>query len=518
MFSTRLETPLPKRAYVSKSLEVNEAPPLQLLRVAVSSSDFVEATSIGLVMYDESGSIIDCNDAATSYFQCARSDLLGRLIIPGVRLQNKDGTQISNDERPGIKSFREQRVLKDVLVGIDIPSKPLRWARVSTNLVDLGGELQGVIANLVDCTSEIELSKILELGASMLGEIETVNDPSELLQKLCDVLVVNGRYPLAWIATDVEDGRGTVEVSYSAGVVGYLHDGIVSLLPSEPNGIGPVAKCFRTQEVVIAGDLLNGESYKFWREQVQEFGFSSAVSIPFHTTRSHVLTIYDRHTIAFDQAIITGIVEMTNTFAQRAQILATLARVKSSLEGTIASLGQLTEERDRYTEGHQTRVGELSAAIARTLEFDSEAVDTIRLAGDVHDVGKISVPAEILTRPGKLGALEFELIKRHCEVGANILQKASLPKVIVEVALQHHERLDGSGYPHGLSGDQIGMPARIVAVADVVEAMMHYRPYRQALGLEAALTEVTRGSGTLFDVNVVAACIAQFEAGFEFES
>jgi putative nucleotidyltransferase with HDIG domain len=181
-------------------------------------------------------------------------------------------------------------------------------------------------------------------------------------------------------------------------------------------------------------------------------------------------------------------------------------------------LGQLTEERDRYTEGHQTRVGELSAAIARTLEFDSEAVDTIRLAGDVHDVGKISVPAEILTRPGKLGALEFELIKRHCEVGANILQKASLPKVIVEVALQHHERLDGSGYPHGLSGDQIGMPARIVAVADVVEAMMHYRPYRQALGLEAALTEVTRGSGTLFDVNVVAACIAQFEAGFEFES
>jgi HD-GYP domain-containing protein (c-di-GMP phosphodiesterase class II) len=135
----------------------------------------------------------------------------------------------------------------------------------------------------------------------------------------------------------------------------------------------------------------------------------------------------------------------------------------------------------------------------------------------VHDIGRIEVPQEILALSGALTVEQYELVKRHTIFGANVLTQASLPWPIAEIALQHHERLDGSGYPAGLRGDEIIMPARIVAVADVVEAMMMPRPYRAALGLDAALAEITAGSGTLYDAKVVKSCLAVFNAGFTFE-
>lgn len=145
-------------------------------------------------------------------------------------------------------------------------------------------------------------------------------------------------------------------------------------------------------------------------------------------------------------------------------------------------------------------------------------VDLVRQAGDVHDVGKITIPTEILARPGRLSALEFELIKSHTTIGHKILLNALLPWPIAEVALSHHERLDGSGYPSGLLDQDIILPARIIAVADVVEAIVHFRPYRPALGLDVALAEVTKGAGTLFDRDVVEQCLAMFESGFSFDS
>ena len=148
--------------------------------------------------------------------------------------------------------------------------------------------------------------------------------------------------------------------------------------------------------------------------------------------------------------------------------------------------------------------------------IEPKLVTLIRHGGELHDVGKIAIPAEILTRPGRLSDIEFELVKRHPTVGSEILSRACLPWPIAEVALQHHERLNGSGYPSGLKGDEICLPARIIAVADVVEAMSQHRPYRAALGLEAALDEVSRGAGILFDADVVSACVDAFRDGFNF--
>ena len=161
-------------------------------------------------------------------------------------------------------------------------------------------------------------------------------------------------------------------------------------------------------------------------------------------------------------------------------------------------------------------VGELAAAMALHMGFGKERAEGLRVAGMLHDVGKINIPAEILSKPGLLSTIEFELIKGHAEAGYDILAAIHFPWPVAEMARQHHERQDGSGYPAGLAGEDILPEARILAVADVVEAMASHRPYRPALGLEAALAEVHSGAGTRFDAEVVAACERTFAEGFVF--
>ena len=194
-----------------------------------------------------------------------------------------------------------------------------------------------------------------------------------------------------------------------------------------------------------------------------------------------------------------------------------LAQQVESLWATIDVVGQVVETRDPYTAGHQRRVSELSERIAEEMGMSSDEIEEIRIAGLLHDVGKISVPAEILSKPGRLTPAEFELIKGHAEVGYTILSTANFAGTITKMVLQHHERCDGSGYPKGLGAAELLLGAKVLAVADVVEAMMSHRPYRPALGIEPALTEIERGAGALYDAGVVATCVSCFrERGFVF--
>lgn len=189
----------------------------------------------------------------------------------------------------------------------------------------------------------------------------------------------------------------------------------------------------------------------------------------------------------------------------------------ASLLATIEAIAATVEQRDPYTAGHQLRVADLAVAIAERLGMAPDTVEGIRLAATIHDIGKIGLPAEILSYPGPLSEPMFELVKTHCQAGHDIVARIEFPWPIAQVILQHHERLDGSGYPQGLRDDQILMAARIVTVADVTEAMTAHRPYRPALGIDEALAELRRGRGTLYDPTVVDACIALFaDEGFEF--
>jgi putative nucleotidyltransferase with HDIG domain len=183
------------------------------------------------------------------------------------------------------------------------------------------------------------------------------------------------------------------------------------------------------------------------------------------------------------------------------------SELQKAMDGVIHAMSLVVGSRDPYTAGHQRRVAELARAIAKEMGLSEWQMMGIHIAGLLHDVGKISVPSEILTKPGKINATEFSIIKNHCQVGYEILQKIEFPWPVTRAVLQHHERLDGSGYPEGLSGKDIVLEARIIGVADVVEAMSSHRPYRPALGLRSALEEVSQESGVLYDSDVVAACL-----------
>ena len=184
--------------------------------------------------------------------------------------------------------------------------------------------------------------------------------------------------------------------------------------------------------------------------------------------------------------------------------------LQKTLEETVNALSALVEMRDPYTAGHQNRVARIARAIAQELGLSEDAAQGIWVASLIHDIGKVRVPADILSRPAHLSSAEFELIKEHPRTGYEILKEIDFPWPIAEIVLQHHERINGSGYPLGLKGDEILFASRIIGVADVVEAMTYHRPYREALGLDAALDEIKENKGILYDSDVVDACIKVF--------
>jgi len=193
----------------------------------------------------------------------------------------------------------------------------------------------------------------------------------------------------------------------------------------------------------------------------------------------------------------------------------TVSRLDRALRGAALAVSAALEKRDAYTAGHQVRVAELAAAIAYEMNMPALA-ERVRLAGSLHDMGKLAVPAEILAKPTKLSQAEANLVKTHCEIGWEILRIIDFGWPLEDVALQHHERLDGSGYPQGLKDSDIILEARVIAVADVVEAMSSHRPYRAALGTQAGLREISRNRGRLYDSTVVGACLRAFDRGFRF--
>ena len=188
-----------------------------------------------------------------------------------------------------------------------------------------------------------------------------------------------------------------------------------------------------------------------------------------------------------------------------------MEKLRKAMGGIIQAMSLTVEAKDPYTSGHQRRVADLARAIAQEMNLTEDQIDGIRMSGAIHDIGKISVPSEILSKPTKLSALEFSLIKNHPSVGYDILRDIEFPWPIAQITLQHHERINGSGYPMGISGNEILLEAKILAVADVVEAIASHRPYRPAYDIGVALNEISQNKGILYEPEVVAACLRVFE-------
>ena len=192
-------------------------------------------------------------------------------------------------------------------------------------------------------------------------------------------------------------------------------------------------------------------------------------------------------------------------------------QMRETFIATVNALASTVEMKDPYTAGHQRRVTDLACAIAVEMGLAEEQIEGLRMAGLIHDIGKINIPAEILNKPGQLNEIEYGLFKNHPQIGHDIVKTVEFPWPVAQIVLQHHERMNGSGYPQGLSGEEIMLEARILAVADIVEAIASHRPYRPGRGTGDALEEILHNKGILYDPDVVDACLRAFENGFRFD-
>jgi PAS domain S-box-containing protein len=224
---------------------------------------------------------------------------------------------------------------------------------------------------------------------------------------------------------------------------------------------------------------------------------------------------YTNNPIYKEDSLIGAVVTFKDITVRKQDI----QKVRKALETTIQAIASLVETRDAYTAGHQRRVADIATAIATDMGLTKDQIDGLRTASTIHDIGKISVPAEILTKPTKLSAIEFNLIKTHAQSGYDILKDIEFPWPIARIILEHHERIDGSGYPHGLMGEQVLLESKILAVADAVEAIASDRPYRSARGIDVALEEIEKNKGSIYDNVVADVCLRLFqEKGFQLEN
>lgn len=353
-----------------------------------------------------------------------------------------------------------------------------------------------------------------------------------LLNKMCRVIVELGGYPFAWIGFP-ENGRyrKVRPVVYAGDEDGYLS--AIELtwshvkMSKDPAGIA-----IQTGEVSIEKNLAKKNGFVPWKAEASKRGFLSSVAFPLIRDDQTLgaVNIFSGDPEGFGKGEIVLLSALAEDLSYGIATIRTREKMKTveeklkesqerlqrTIEVTIQALATTIEMRDPYTAGHQRRVATLASAIAEEMDLAKEKVDNINIAGLIHDIGKIYIPVEILTRPGKLSEYEMDIIKAHPQYGHDIMIETEVPEPVAEIVRQHHERVNGSGYPDGKKGEEILLESKILSVADVVEAMSSHRPYRPALGIDMALDEIKNYRGIYYEPEVADACLRLFEKkGYE---
>lgn len=486
-------------------------------------------------------------DFVTTYVSPSISDLLGftaeecledrQLWIK--QLHCEDRERILRDTEAAIakklaKTQHEYRIWHK-------NGRDLLWLQDHVTITyDSQGNATGIVGSLSDITELKRSQSDLQKTSRTLKTLSYCNttlvhatDELSLLQAMCHIVVDIGGYMGAWVGYAQHDKAKTLQPMAQSGfAVGYIE----ALNPTWANsgfGASPSGKAVRTGKKQIARhlrNLVNTLADAAWCAAEIKLGVASLISLPL-TDEGKILgnlNIYSADPEAFDEQEVGTLQELADDISFGISILRTRAerkksleeqqkyldKIRSTLEATIQAIATTVELRDPYTAGHERRVAELAVAIAREMGLPNHQIEGIRVAATVHDLGKIQIPAEILSKPRSLNEMEFNFIKTHPLMGYNILKDIDFPWPIADIVLQHHERIDGSGYPNGLKGKRILLEARIVAVADTIEAMASHRPYRAGLGIRAALDEITAGKGKLYDPQAVEACINLFRKGY----
>ena len=501
-----------------------------------------ETMAEGVILIAPDGQIVQANHAAESILGLERSEIEGRnYVSPEWEILRPDGTPMPPEEMAGPRAMKEKRPVKDVVMGVKRPDGSIVWINVSAApIMNKAGRFEGVVGTFADITERKRAEEALRRRAEELAALQSTvlditapHDLPTLLQTIVEraALLLDARGGGMYLCVP-NQGEVRCVVSYNT-----PHDYTGTILKYGEGAAGTVAQ---------TGEPLIIENYRTWNRRAavyeEEQPFTAVLSAPmiwqgqvtgvihvlddvesrrFTEADLELLTLFANHAaIAVENSRLYEQAQEEITACKRAEgeLQRTTENLRKALGATIQAIALTVETKDAYTAGHQRRVADLARAIATEMGLSEEQIDGIRMAGVIHDIGKISVPGEILSKPGEISGIEFSLIKTHPQVGYDILKTIDFPWPVAQIVLQHHERMDGSGYPQGLSGEEIMLEARILAVTDVVEAMASHRPYRPAHSIEEALEEISQNRGVLYDPEVVDACWRLFtEKGFKFE-
>ena len=469
----------------------------------------VENSHAGIMMIDANYRIVYMNDSLTRIFGWERDEVIGH-----------DFREFLDEESRELVAERYRRRQ----AGEDVPARyefnvlgkdgaKRRVEAASSVIRDAAGEVR-TIAQLLDITARKRMEERLRAIYSLTRQLALSTDPEEIADEAVKTArKVLGMRDCSLYLIDREK-EALVLAAHSLAVDPKYHE---LPLASERGIMAAVAQ---TGVAAYLPDVSRDPRYIPGREENRS---ELCVPLKVGTRTIGVLNVESTEPDAFgpeDQELLESLADGVAVALEGARLYRELeqehARLRQTLDGIIAALTAAIELRDPYTAGHQLRVAELATAIGEEMGLCSDKIEAIRYAGLVHDIGKLAVPAEILAKPSELTAAEYAIIKSHPEQAYDILKEIDFPWPVADIVLQHHERLDGSGYPQGLKGDEIRLESRIIAVADVVEAMSSHRPYRPARGIDAALEEIRRNKGKLYDPDVVDACLAVFEKGFAF--
>ena len=506
------------------------------LRVSHSLlSSIVENAPVRIFWKDANLSYLGCNSA----FACDAGmekpeDLVG-----------KDDYQMAWHDQAELYRDDDRRVMVSGMARLDYeepqtgPDGKAVWLRTSkVPLRDATGKILGVLGIYEDITerklaeqTQKKLTRALALIRQSNSTLIYATDEQLLLEKVCRLAVEAGGYLMAWVGLPEGDQKKSIRpVAQSGFEEGYLENAHISWDDSD-RGRGPTGTAIRTGTIQVNQNFLSNPAMAPWRESALKHGYQSSIALPLVDSGKVLgsLTLYAREPDAFIPEETDLLAELASDLAfgiahlrmQKERDLAVMdnqkhmEKLRKSLEDALQAIAATVEMRDPYTAGHQRRVAHLAVATARELGLSEEQVHGVHLSAIVHDIGKIHIPSELLSKPGRLSEIEYSLIKVHPEAGYEILKEIDFPWPIALAVLQHHERMDGSGYPQGLMDKDIILESRILSVADVVEAISSHRPYRAGLGIEAALEELEKNRGILYDPVVADACIRLFrEKGF----
>jgi len=473
-----------------------------------------------------SAGLVDVNPRAEALTGRTRAELLGTTLLA-----------LSSPETVALaRNVFAQSVDRPVR-GVELEILTAQGDRLPVELASSGAFAVGpqhlVIASFRDISERKAAERAVARVTSTLhaivradGALVRAMSSADLMRETCEAFA--SRHPLVWIGVPVNDTARTVHVVAKAGSAYAYADDLDVRWSDEPEGMGPVGTSIKTGLPQVSRTTTS-VAFRPWRDRAERFGLRSSLAVPIQKggRAEAILVVYSAEPDAFGDEEVALFQTVAADIAFGLEALRTRERyafaveeerrrraeLEATLEGALSAIAAALEQRDPYTAGHQWRVAEFARRIAERLHVDPEQARGLYLASLVHEIGTIHIPTEILVKPSRLTPLEFALVKQHPEAGYQVLRNIPFRWPIAEIVRQHHEYLDGSGYPRGLKGDEILWEARVLTVADIVESMLSDRPYRPAPGLDAAVTELEVGRGARLDPAAVDVALTLLRRG-----